>query len=98
MGYRRRKLTVHFRTRGERHALLQPKMRTYCLIRSVFVFVIDTGRVEKLRRGTSITLYISENDKGITRGTWGKRQIMVFALDVEENALHTEAWWGSRVI
>jgi hypothetical protein len=73
-------------------------MRTYCIIRSVFVFVEDTGTVVKLRRGASITAYISENRKGITWGTWENARIRVFALDVEENALYTEAWWGNRVI
>ena len=73
-------------------------MRTYCLIRAMFVFAEDTRTVVKLRRGASITLYIPENDKGIARGIWGKRSILVFASDIEENALHMEAWWGNRVI
>lgn len=73
-------------------------MRTYCLIRPIFVYAEDMGAVLRLPRGTSITLYISENHKGITHGYWERRRIRVFALDVEENGLHAEAWWGNWVM
>ena len=83
---------------GQPNASVTPKMRTYFLIRSVFVYVEDTRAVVRLQRGAFVTVYISENHKGITWGTWDSRRIRAFATDVEDNALHTDAWWGSRVI
>jgi len=73
-------------------------MQTYCLIRSIFVFDEETGAVVKLRRGATITASNPETYKGIIHGLWGRHAIMMFASDLDENALHAEAWWANRVL
>src|SRR5215467_11772301 len=60
-------------------------MRTYALVRPVFVFSRDTGKVLKVEGGELITLFNYGASGGITAGVWCGRKVLVFREDVENN-------------